>query len=341
MKPLVQDAYKVHITKNERLAFIQDNLNQDDATEFSILLQRKPELEEFTNTPMFLDYLIARYSEDAEIPANVGELIGRYFGLLAGSFGFIQEAGLDNGRRNSLLWYYFAALKLKNEELDFENIEQYINDDELYRILRMYVGLFEDATDIISTAFNKVTVLGGLPAFIHLGRMRPWPDQFHRVAKLIGDSAYVDRQVIERTCDYLLLEFDKETWLPDHAIATLADMGDSIIGQLIEYMLDPLQDTFSREDAAMVLGRIGNRRVIQAIMDVSDNVTKSREAKMLVYALGQTGNPHALPAIKSLAPKISYQSEFVLKNALSGIGYSGNPASTGPHAEETFFTGRM
>ena len=80
-------------------------------------------------------------------------------------------------------------------------------------------------------------------------------------------------------------------------------MGNTIIGQLIEYMLDPLQDTFSREDAAPGLGRLGNRRVIQAIMDVSENVTKSREAKMLVYALGNTRNPHALNTIKSLAQK--------------------------------------
>ena len=171
---------------------------------------------------MFLDYLIARYEENAEIPSNFGELIGRYVDLLVSSFGFIQESGFVTGKLNSLLRYYFAALKLKNEEFDFDNIEKYIDDNELYGMLCMYVGIFEDATNIISVAFNKVKVLGDLPAFIYYGRMRPWPEQFHRVAKLIGYCAYVDRRVIEIMCDYLLLEFDKEIWPPYQAIDTLA-----------------------------------------------------------------------------------------------------------------------
>jgi hypothetical protein len=86
LKPLVEDAYKVHITNNERLTFIRDNLDQDDAAEFSMLLQRKPKLEACTDTLMFLDYLIARYDENAEIPSNLGELTGRYVDCILSIF---------------------------------------------------------------------------------------------------------------------------------------------------------------------------------------------------------------------------------------------------------------
>ena len=54
LKPLVKDAYKVTITQDERLKFIQDNPDQDDATEFSILLQSKSKLENLPTLRCFL-----------------------------------------------------------------------------------------------------------------------------------------------------------------------------------------------------------------------------------------------------------------------------------------------
>lgn len=339
---------EAHVTpilhEKDRKIFVRERLNEVASRDFLKLLKRMPYINYFANTPAALDYFVARYEEDGEIPRNIGEMIDRYVDLLING-GFrgtcindlktdsksnvnqrihdLVDIGLLNnqeehiGIRNPILRNYVEALRLKETGLDMKHIGKMLLSDETYGALCFYVGLIEDATHIIKSAIHQ-----SVDVLILYGRIRPWPDTFYKASALIGYAEKVDRAYVERVADMLLLEFDVEQWYPRGAISALASMGNSVIEELIHYMTDPLQDTFSREDAALTLGRIGSRRVVDRLDEAAQGLSP-RDTKIVVYALGLTRNPRAIPGLRKLALNVAKISNWVLQEALKGVGYDG------------------
>lgn len=346
---LKPDAHVTPIHKKDQNVFVRERLNEVASREFLNLLKKISYMNDFADTPAALDYLVARYEEDGEIPRNLGEMVDRYVDLLVnGSFkgtctndlktdsksnanqriNDLVNIGLLNNQeesieiRNPILRSYVEALRLKETGLDMEQIGKMLRSDETsYGALCFYVGLREDATHVVKSAIHQ-----GVDVLVLYGRIRPWPDTIYKAAALVGYAEKVDRAYVERVADMLLLEFDVERWYPRGVISALVSMGNSVIEQLIQYMLDPLQDTFSREDAALALGRIGNRRVIDQLDEAAQSLSP-RDTKMVVYALGLTGNPRAIPALRKLASNVAKISDWVLQGALKGVGYDGGDIS--------------
>lgn len=333
--------------------FVRECLDQDQANEFLHLLGRRAWLQHFVRTLTALDYLLARYEESGDIPGNAGELLDRYVDFLIGgsvieSAEFGGEATMesraaqrkpylqtlepaidgDGQRGQSIFHHYFEALRLVESGVEHDKIGPMLTDKDAYEALRLYVGLLQDATHVVKAAITQ-----SVDQIVLHGRMEPWPTSFYKAAALVGASAYVEKSTVEWIVDMLLLEFDVERWFPRAAISALAAMGNRVIEHLLPYMLDPLQDTFSREDAALALGGIGNRQVVESLAEAGGNAS-SRNAKMVVYALGHTGNPRAVEAVRNLAPKICTMSQFVLENALKALGYEGSDILAGAQSEE-------
>jgi len=341
------------IVPEDICGFVQERLDDLEASEFLELLRRRPWLGRFVRTIPALDYLLARYKEGGGIPGNVGELVDRYVDLLIGGLAKgsaardggpppgsraaqrerdLEAAGLltdGHGQDGaSIFRRYVEALRLMESRLDPDKIGAMLADEGAYEELRLYVGLLQDATHVVRTAIHQ-----SVDQIVLHGRIRRWPDTFYKAAALVGSAAYVDKGTVEWIVDLLLLEFDVERWHPRGAIAALTAMGNATIEHLLPYMLDPLQDTFSREDAAIALGRIGTRQVVEALAKAGAEAS-SRNVKMVVYALGHTGNPRTIKALRDLAPKVSTLSEWVLRNALTSLGYEGTDILAGARSEE-------
>lgn len=353
---LKPDAHVTPLHEKDREVFVRERLNEVASHEFLNLLKKIPYINDFAHTPAALDYLVARYEEDGEIPRNLGEMVDRYVDLLVNGglkgtctnvlktdsksnanqrIRDLVNIGLLNNQeenikiRNPILRNYVGALRLKETGVDMEQIGKMLLSDETYGALCFYVGLIEDATHVIESAIHQ-----GVDVPVLYGRIRPWPDTIYKGAALIGYAEKVDRAYVERIADMLLLEFDVERWYPQGAISALASMGNRVIEQLIQYMIDPLQDTFSSEDVALALGRIGNRRVVDQI-DESAQGLSPRDTKMVVYALGLTGNPRAIPILRKLASNVAKISDRVLQGALKGVGYDNEDISASAIEEST------
>jgi len=345
------------INKKDRQSFVAERLDEISTREFLLLIQKSSFIDTFANSEASIDYLLARYEEDGEIPKNIGELIDRYLNLIVNSGYFISQQRDFNKNsvsnvnkkicdlanvglldiqensvekiRNPILSSYAKTLQLKENKLKIEQIGEMLLHEDTYRTLCFYVGLIEDATHVIKSVIQQ-----SVDIIVLYGRIRPWPETFYKAASLIGYSEKVDRAYVERVADMLLLEFDVERWFPQGAISALAEMGNYIIEQLTHYMLDPLQNTYSREDAALSLGKIGNKRVIDTLKEAAQGLSP-RNTKMVVYALGLTQNPRVISVLQELAPKMSKLSENVLKVAVESVGYYGTNVSASMIEEDS------
>ncbi len=333
-------------TTGEIRRFASERLEPPDISEFMTLIGRRNDLDFFTRSVVGLDYLLARYEEERDLPRNVASLLDGYLDLLAGG-GSNAKQGKRNRRIEQairlgfavgkasqwdsqfpLLRHYIAALELAEGGIDLDQADEMLADDDAYETLRCYVGLMPDATGIINSAAGAAAKDAGV-----CGRARPWTGSFYKAAALCGSASRVDASLVERIADWLILEFDTERWYPRDAIQALSQMGCGVISQMIAVLLDDLHDTFSREDAALVLGEIGNRKAIDAMAQAGRNAS-SADAKMLVYALGRTGNPRAVDALRELSDKVAPLSTTVLQKALHYVGYERDDiTATGPDEE--------
>ena len=345
----------ITIENEARERFVLDRTDELSAHEFLGLLRRTPLLSDFAKSVAGLDYLLARFEESSEIPKNLGEFVDRYIDFLVGSginkgntnhyeradiskaekriqdlldIGLIDNDEAQTEIKHAYLRNYIGALRLIEEELDDEEIGKMLSDEDAYGTLSYYVGFLEDATHVINSAIHQ-----SVDSIVLHGRINPWPKTFYRAAALVGRASKVDQGTIERIADMLLLEFDTERWHPRGAMSALANMGEYIIDYLVQYMLDSLQDTFSREDATLALGQMGTRKVVDRLAKAAKGLT-SRDTKMVVYALGLTGNPRAIPVLRDLAPNVAKVSNWVLQNALQALGYEGDDITATAANEE-------
>ena len=101
-------------------------------------------------------------------------------------------------------------------------------------------------------------------------------------------------------------------------------MGSAMIEALSDYLLDSLQDVFARENAALVLGMIGNRTVVERLA-VKGKRRTPYDTKFVVYALGCTGNLRAVDTIRTLARNVAAGDQSIVTQALAHLGYVGEP----------------
>jgi len=343
-------AWKPFDTSTCMREFISQRLDHLSTEELMVLIDRHPDFSSLARMPASLDYLLSRYEELQELPRNVGETVNRYVDLLAHRIAkpvpreqfppHVQreiemvDLGLADATAQGVCVHgdlfrgYLGGLRLKESQLDYANLKTMLQEDSTYESLRNYVGLIPDATAVIDATFRQSMDSPGL-----YGRSRPWNMEFLRVAELVGAAAYINDALVSRIADLLLLEFDSERWFPEGAIRALAAMGSRIVDQLLEYILDSKQDTFSREDGALVLGAIGTRRAVEAIGAVAGHQTP-RNAKMLVYALGHTRNPRAVDVVRSLACRVSPAYDSVVQEALGRLQHHDDTVrATGPSEE--------
>lgn len=352
---LAPNAHLTPLRDAGRESFVCDRLSGLAAQEFLVLLRKFRPFSGVLNSEAAADYLMARFEECGEIPQNLGELVDRYVDLVIGGSGDdrrlthnrdgksskamkrlaeLVQTGLVPAEQaraeitDACLRSYIGALRLLEEGLDQKTLGTMLTDETEYATLCSYVGLLSDATDVVNSAIHQ-----SVDSIILYGRLRPWPDTFYRAAALVGRASRVDNGTVERIADMLCMEFDTEHWYPREAIATLAAMGAGVVEYLAQYMLDSLQDTFSREDAALALGQIGTRRVVDHLSEVSQGLT-CRDTKMVVYALGHTGNPRAISVLRHLAASVAEVSDWVLQNALRTLGYACDDIAAGGADEE-------
>ncbi len=339
-----------HQLAEERLEpEVKRRLPAAEASEFLALLRRQPELEGFCTTLAALDLLLAQYEERGELSGNLARTADRYVDTLAGAYltpasseppsrrqqrenqlVALGLAEVHDGRPRAdapLLQTYLGALERGELLTQPGRISESLDDDRAYELMRMQVGMLPAATDVITEAINQAA---GLPGTY--GRAQPWPQRFYRAASLCGACAHVQPSLIERIVDLLTLEFDTENWPPRDAIRAIASIGTPAIDQMADYLLDAAQDTFAREDAAMVLGLIGNRRVITELLRKGRGLSP-RDTKFVIYALGLTANPTAVAAIAELSSQAATSSQHVITDALAGLGYQGEPVRAGRQEE--------
>lgn len=117
-------------------------------------------------------------------------------------------------------------------------------------------------------------------------------------ARCLSVAKKVDTQWRNLIFDRLLIEFDLEVAPPEKAIGAFAQMANMAIEPLMNFIKDSSRDTFSREDAALALGAIGNDTVVHSLGDWLKNI-ESRDSAIPLYALGRTNNKKAIPLIEA------------------------------------------
>ncbi len=333
------DAHKIALKEEEVDQFVQERTTDDLRTcEFGVLLRQSP-FAEFCQFPAALDYTLARYEELGQIPENLGEFVDRYVDLLGsivsptsnenetGKFqhrvGQLLRLNLATKREDkitsddSFIDDYLSALRLCDVEMDDDQFIKMLAEDKSYDALRFYVGLIEDATPLIQRALNQIVT-----APLFYGRLRPWPEAFYSAAALVGDAAEVNQALVERIVDLLLVELEYVRGPTKWVVWALASLGSRGINPLVECLLDSLHDVFGREDLAYALGAIGTQDVVLRLQQASENLSP-RDTKMVVFALGQTRNPRAIPVIQQLAENVAPAYHQLLSAALQQVGYQG------------------
>jgi tetratricopeptide (TPR) repeat protein len=366
---LERDAHIATLDKGKISRLAAKCLGKEYATEFVNLLYRDNLIQEMVDSPLSLDYVLARFDELGELPTNVGEAVNRYLDYLFNGWlpqfnsentyidlkkqcvrlafksgiknlggklktrssiysgtqswdslehsGIIRRTEKDWHFRNSAFLFYFQALGLNDEHIENSLVEILVSGEK-FPILCYYVGLVEDATKVIVQAADckmndtQQSLTG------------PWPKEYYRGARLVGRAQYVDPGVVSNIADRLLLEFDKEKYPPYNAVKALASMKGAVIEKLLTYLGDVQQDTFSREDAALALGAMGKRRVVDCLEQCLRD-WPARQKKMAVYALGLTANPRAVKAIKRYWKEIPADATGVVTDALKKLGCNDSP----------------
>jgi len=343
--------HRHHLSKERLEPEIKRRLPAEEAGEFLALLRRQPELDGFCTTLAALDLLVAQYEERGELSGNFARIADRYIDTLAGVYlpsTCSESSDRQRERETQLLALGLAEVHdgrlrvevpflqtyldaLEHGELLSQpgRIGESLDDDSAYELVRMRVGMLPTATDVITEAVNQAIGLLGI-----CGRAQPWPQRFYRAAALCGAGAHVHPALVERIIDLLTLEFDTEDWPPREAIRAMASIGTPAIDQMVDYLLDSAQDTFAREDAASVLGLIGNRRVIEELLRKGRGQSP-HDTKFVVYALGLTANPRAIGAITELSSQMAVPSQQILTDALAQLGHEGAPARAGMQDENT------
>ncbi|HEX6372900.1 MAG TPA: tetratricopeptide repeat protein [Longimicrobium sp.] len=326
-------------------AFVEARLPPEDAVEFLTLLARRPELRHLCETAAGLDFVLASFEEEGVLPSAVGHLVDRYIDTLAGAFtegsapdvpaaerrvlqllalGLAESTAGSIVVGNPLLSAFRTALEKGADLAAAGSIAASLSDDNAYRALQMYVGMIDSATPVIGTAARAAYGRPGLH-----GRNRPWPDAFHRVVRLAGMGRHVHHSLVEHLATLMTLEFDAELWPPYDAIVSLASLGDAACDYLTDCLLDSLQETFAREDAALALGQIGSRRVVARLLQRGAAAADPRDRVHVVYALGQTRNPRAAEAIALLAPGVAVEDQGVVDHAMNLVAPGVTPPKAG------------
>jgi len=328
---------------------VKRRLPEAEASEFLALLRRQPDLAGFCTTLAALDLLLAQYEERGELSGNLARIADRYVDTLAGAYltpAGTEPPGRQQQRENQLvalglaevrdgrprtstllLQTYLDALERGELLTQPSHIGESLDDDRACELMRMHVGMLPTATDVITEAVKQAAGQPGMG-----GRAQPWSQRFYRAASLCAACAHVQPSLIERIIDLLTLEFDTEKWPSQDAIRAIASIGTPAIDQMVGYLLDPAQDTFAREDAAKVLGLIGNRRVITELLRKGRGLSP-HDTKFVIYALGLTANPIAIPAITELSSQVATSSQQIITDALAGLGYHGKPVRAGRQEE--------
>lgn len=217
---------------------------------------------------------------------------------------------------NASFSYYLKALSLKEKNKDSQTLLTFLDEDK-FLILCYYVGMIDDASNFIAEVadFKMTTRRQSL--------IGPWPREFYLAAELTGRAHYVDLGIAKSISNRLLLDLDREKNFQYEAVRALSRMKGMVteqtVEQLVSYMGDLKQDTFSREDAAKALGKIGTRCVVDRLGKCLNNWPP--EAKnMAVFALGLTSNPRAVKVIKTHWEEIPHESRWVAEDALKSLG---------------------
>jgi len=334
---LCDKPYATSLDSSAATKFIQKRLNTQVPNEFKALLSRQPELAPYCLTEGSLDYLLSRFEEHFELPANLGETALRYVDFLSGGYienrsreynisqrtqNDLQELGLllsgntTKGFCSNILIPLLEAMSLT----ETRSIEQVViamkNGTIPISTLMMYVGLIPSATHIIAEMLISTDV-----PFYQLLHRCPWPEQYYLAAQLAGAASRVSKTLIDRLVNLLITEFDTEQWFPENATKALTALGSFVITEMVDYITDVGQDVFAREDSAEVLGNVGTRRVIDSLKAKADTIPVNDT--LIVDALGRTENPEAISVLVSIAKRLSNNRDDILQEALRKVGYKG------------------
>lgn len=144
-------------------------------------------------------------------------------------------------------------------------------------------------------------------------------EHLYFAAKCIGCAKSVDNRTVDGVTGLLLKEFDIEATYPRGAINAFGDMGDRAIPTLMQYMKDSTKETFSREDAALALGKIGSDQVVKELA-ICLAQTEYDDKAMPIYALGATRNPKARQPIFDFLKKYpEHPKTWVAHDALAKL----------------------
>jgi len=138
-------------------------------------------------------------------------------------------------------------------------------------------------------------------------------------AECISKAKNVDEKVFCIIVSLLLQEFDLELAPPQRAIQAFGYLGDRAIPFLMSYIKNRDRETFSREDAALSLGRIGTDLAVEELTKWLKDCEIGDEA-MPIYALGYTRNTNAISVIEDwIGSNPSHVKLWVAEDALSRL----------------------
>lgn len=325
---------ELHLAVAERLPGLE-------ATEFLSLLKRHRTLHQFCDSLGALDAVLAMYEEKGDLGFNTATAIEQYIDFLtalelkvcsfvptdafARRMEQIVTVGLAERTQegvqcaNSALDTYVRALQMQKAPETPEEMRALLGDDGAYEALRMYVGLVPNSMHIVTAAINASVERPGLH-----GRGQPWPSQFYRAVGIAGAGNHVHHHVGQLLVNMLMLELDTKNPVSPDAVGALSLLGDAVVDYIIDYLLDTSQDMFSREDAALALGLIGTRKVVDQLAKRGASTTPYNR-KFVIYALGLTENPRAVAAVRSLAPGVAESAQTVLNEAVRRLGCHDEP----------------
>lgn len=147
-------------------------------------------------------------------------------------------------------------------------------------------------------------------------------EHLYFAAECVSKTSKIDNKIVEEIITKLLQEFDLEIAPPGRAICAFGDLSDRAVPSLMKYIRDSQRETFSREDAALALGKIGTDLVVRELASWLSSCEYSDQA-MPLYALGFTRNHKAIPVVQNwLKYNPSHQKVWVAQDALNRLSKS-------------------
>lgn len=144
-------------------------------------------------------------------------------------------------------------------------------------------------------------------------------EHFYFAAECAGKAKIIDQKLVQLIITALLHEFDLELAPPQRAIQAFGHLGDRAVPFLMNYIKNRSRETFSREDAALSLGKIGTNLVVEELTEWLNDCESGDEA-MPIYALGFTRNVKAISVVENwISANPTHGKMWVATDALSRL----------------------